>query len=133
MDIMVILKFPDSLLINLDKIRIEQVIINILSNAVKNTQPNGRVEIVLQKKKSVAVLVVSDDGIGLTQDEMDVLFTRFGKIERYGEGFEYLDIQGTGLGLFISKEIVELHNGEIKAESAGRNKGSQFIVRLPID
>ena len=127
------LSIPESLIINLDKIRIEQVIINLLSNAIKNTRPNGRVEIVLQKKNASAVLVVSDDGIGLTKDEMDVLFTRFGKIERYGEGFEYLDIQGTGLGLFISKEIVELHEGEIRAESDGRNRGSRFIVKLPVE
>ena len=132
-NINVSLSIPDSLLINLDKIRIEQVVINLLSNAIKNTQPNGRIEIVLQKQNTAVVLTVSDDGIGLTQDEMDVLFTRFGKIERFGEGFEYLDIQGTGLGLFISKEIVELHNGEIRAESNGRNKGSHFIVRLPIE
>ena len=127
------LSLPDSLLINLDKIRIEQVVINLLSNAIKNTHPNGRVEIILQKMNNAVVLIVSDDGIGLTKDEMDVLFTRFGKIERYGEGFEYLDIQGTGLGLFISKEIVELHNGEIRAESEGRNNGSRFIVKLPIE
>ncbi len=124
---------PDSLLINLDKIRIEQVIINLLSNAIKNTKPNGRIEVILQKKSTTASLIVSDDGIGLTDNEMDLLFTRFGKIERFGEGFEYLDIQGTGLGLFISKEIVELHNGDIKAESEGRNRGSRFIVKLPLE
>ena len=61
-----------------------------------------------------------------------MLFTRFGKLERYGEGYEYIDIQGTGLGLYISKEIVDSHEGEIRAESAGRNKGSTFIVKLPI-
>ena len=63
---------------------------------------------------------------------MNRLFTRFGKIERYGEGLEYIDIQGSGLGLFISKEIIDLHRGKIWAESAGRNKGSKFTVILPI-
>lgn len=63
---------------------------------------------------------------------MDRIFTRFGKIERYGEGLEYIDIQGSGLGLYISKEIVDLHNGHIWAESAGRNKGSTFTMKLPI-
>ena len=63
---------------------------------------------------------------------MEFLFTRFGKIERYGEGFEYIDIQGSGLGLYISKEIVDLHEGVIQAESEGRNKGSKFIVKLPL-
>jgi signal transduction histidine kinase len=61
-----------------------------------------------------------------------MLFTRFGKIERYGEGLEYIDIQGSGLGLFICKEIVFLHRGNIRAESEGRNKGSRFVVQLPL-
>ena len=60
-----------------------------------------------------------------------MIFTRFGKIERYGEGLEFIDIQGSGLGLFISKEIVDLHGGTIRAESEGRDKGSRFIVKLP--
>ena len=127
------LSLPDNLFVNLDKIRIEQVIVNLLSNAIKNTRPNGNVTINLEKKNEKAILTVSDDGIGLTKPEMDMLFTRFGKIERYGDGFEHLDIQGTGLGLFISKEIVDLHDGEIKAESEGRNKGSRFIVKLPLN
>jgi two-component system phosphate regulon sensor histidine kinase PhoR len=126
------LSIPDSLYIKVDKIRIEQVITNLLSNAIKNTPPNGDVRIHLRKLDNFVELIVSDDGIGLTRDEMDFLFTRFGKIERLGEGFEYLDIQGTGLGLYIAKEIVDLHKGEIKAESEGRNKGSKFIVKLPI-
>ena len=62
---------------------------------------------------------------------MDRIFTRFGKIERYGEGLEFIDIQGSGLGLYISKEIIDLHKGQIWAESAGRDKGSTFIIKLP--
>ncbi|MFX1260372.1 MAG: ATP-binding protein, partial [Promethearchaeota archaeon] len=68
-----------------------------------------------------------------TQEEIDVLFTRFGKIERDEKGLEYIDIQGSGLGLFISKEIINLHRGHIWAESQGRNKGSNFIVKLPLN
>ncbi|MHA2281877.1 MAG: sensor histidine kinase, partial [Promethearchaeota archaeon] len=74
-----------------------------------------------------------DTGIGLTKDEMEIIFTRFGKIERIGEGLEYIDIQGSGLGLFISKEIVHLHEGTIHAESEGRHKGSTFIVKFPVN
>jgi len=75
---------------------------------------------------------VEDSGIGLTTDEMERIFTRFGKLERYGEGLEYIDIQGSGLGLYISKEIIELHNGHIWADSRGRGKGSTFTIKLPI-
>jgi PAS domain S-box-containing protein len=123
---------PDNLIFSFDKIRIEQVIMNILSNAIKNTPPNGNISIDLRKNNNFAEFSIKDTGIGLTQKEMDLLFTRFGKLERSGEGFEYIDIQGTGLGLYITKEIIDLHHGEIRAESSGRQKGSNFIVKLPL-
>ena len=128
------LKFdlPDRLFLKIDKIRLEQVIINLLSNAIKNTPPSGIITIKAYLKGDYATISVSDTGIGLTKEEMRRLFSRFGKIERYGVDLEYIDIQGTGLGLFISKELIELHKGEIRAESLGRNQGSTFIVKLPI-
>ncbi|MFW9773243.1 MAG: PAS domain S-box protein [Candidatus Thorarchaeota archaeon] len=124
---------PDIFELKIDKIRIEQVLINLISNAIKNTPPDGEISLNLTKNGHWAELKISDTGIGLTREEMHMLFTRFGKIERYGPGYEYVDIQGTGLGLFISKEIVDLHEGEIRAESAGRNKGSTFIIKLPLN
>jgi PAS domain S-box-containing protein len=126
------LELPDEMIVNIDRIRIEHVFLNLLSNAIKNTPPNGTIIINLEQKKDWAEISVGDCGIGLTREEMDRIFTRFGKIERYGEGLEYIDIQGSGLGLYISKEIVDLHNGHIWAESAGRNKGSTFTMKLPI-
>jgi PAS domain S-box-containing protein len=123
---------PDELIINVDRIRMEQVIMNLLSNAIKNSPPNGDITITLNRDNDHAIISVADTGIGLTENEMKMLFTRFGKIERYGKGFEYINIQGSGLGLFISKEIVDLHDGMIRAESEGRNKGSKFIVKLPL-
>jgi PAS domain S-box-containing protein len=123
---------PENLYVDLDKVRIEQVIMNLLSNAIKNTPPKGEIYVNLMKKENVVELSIKDTGIGIAQEEMDMLFTRFGKLERFGEGYEYIDIQGTGLGLYISKEIIDSHEGEIRAESEGRNKGSAFIVKLPI-
>ena len=126
------LAIPDSFQIKVDKVRIEQVIVNLLTNAIKNTPPNGEILVKLKRNEDSAELSISDTGIGISKEEMDMLFTRFGKLERYGEGYEYIDIQGSGLGLYISKEIVDSHKGEIRAESAGRNKGSTFVVKLPI-
>jgi len=126
------LNILDNFILKIDKIRIEQVIMNLLSNAIKNTPPKGKIKVNLEKRDNWAIINIIDTGVGLTRDEMEILFTRFGKIERYGNELEYLDIRGSGLGLFISKEIVDLHGGNIRAESEGRNKGSTFTVKLPI-
>ncbi|MCK4284987.1 MAG: PAS domain-containing sensor histidine kinase [Candidatus Lokiarchaeota archaeon] len=113
----------------LDKHRFPQVIINILSNALKNTPPNGIVFLNLNETNENIDIIIKDTGVGLTQDEKGRLFQKFGKIERYGMDLD-VDIEGAGLGLYISKEIVELHGGEILVESEGRHKGSTFIIRL---
>ena len=103
-----------------------------MSNSIKNSPPQSIITISLHKKGKWAELIVTDTGIGLTEKEMEQIFARFGKIERYGPGFEYIDIQCSGLGLFITKEILTLHGGEIWAHSDGRHKGSTFTVRIPI-
>ncbi|TFF87846.1 MAG: PAS domain-containing sensor histidine kinase [Promethearchaeota archaeon] len=125
------LELPDSAFLTLDQLRMEQVLINLLSNAIKNTPPNGEIKINLMQKNGWIEIIVQDTGVGFTQDEMKQLFTKFGKIERYGKGLEYLDIRGSGLGLFISNEIVKLHGGSIKVYSEGRNKDYIFRINLP--
>jgi PAS domain S-box-containing protein len=113
----------------LDKHRFSQVLINILSNAIKNTPPNGMVFIMLNETDDYVDIIIKDTGVGLTQEEKAKLFQKFGKIERFGMNLG-VDIEGAGLGLYISKEIVELHDGQILIESEGRHKGSSFIIRL---
>jgi PAS domain S-box-containing protein len=126
------MNIPEELYLEIDKIRIEEVITNFLSNAIKNTPPDGKIIIDLKEEQGWAILTVADTGVGLTEEEMKILFTRFGKIDRYKEGLEYLDIKGSGLGLYICKEIIDLHGGQIWAQSEGRNKGSAFFIKLPI-
>ncbi len=121
----------ENLYLELDEIRIIQVVNNLLSNAIKNTQPKGNIKVILKKSENSVMLLICDTGIGLTKKEMKFIFTRFGKIERVGKGLEFIDIQGSGLGLFISRSIIDLHGGQIWAESEGRHKGSTFIVKLP--
>lgn len=91
----------------------------------------GDIKISLSKQNEFMVLSVKDSGVGLTRSERNKIFKKFGKIERYGKGLDIIP-EGVGLGLFISKEIVENHGGKIFVESKGRNKGANFIVKLPI-
>jgi PAS domain S-box-containing protein len=120
---------PKEVNFNIDKHRFSQVIINILSNALKNTPPNGIISVNLIETTEAIDIIFKDTGVGLTQEEKGKLFQKFGKIERYGMNLD-VDIEGAGLGLYISKEIVELHGGQILVKSEGRNKGSTFTIRL---
>ncbi len=123
------LNMPEIVSIEIDKMRIEQVITNLLSNAIKNTPKKGIIKITLEEKSADVYFKIEDNGIGLTKKEMETLFLKFGKIERYGQKMD-VDIEGSGLGLYISKEIIDMHGGHIWVESAGRNMGSTFYFKL---
>ncbi len=123
------LKLPDEIYFYVDKIRLQQVITNILSNAIKNTPKNGAINVTLTENTKHIDIVIKDTGIGLTEKEKKILFEKFGKIERYGMDLG-VDIEGSGLGLYISKEIIESHGGQIIVESKGRHKGAVFTIRL---
>ena len=77
------------------------------------------------------IVSIRDNGIGLTKAEQSSLFTQFGKIERFGQGYDIIS-EGSGLGLYISKKIIELHGGKMWVESEGRNRGAKFFFSLPI-
>jgi len=126
------LDLNDSCYIHADKTRIEQVILNILSNAIKNTPKNGLIYIGLNKSIDFIKLIFRDTGIGFTEVEKDKIFKKFGKIERVDIKNEIIT-EGSGLGLYITKQIVELHGGEIWMESEGRNKGSVLTIKLPLN
>ena len=121
---------PDKIYLDIDKFQIETVIINLLNNAVKNNSPGGKVFCKLRIDLNSIEISIKDTGVGITEEEMHKIFKKFGKIERYGKGMN-IDMEGSGLGLYISKQIVELHNGKIWAESEGLNKGTTFFIKLP--
>ncbi len=124
---------PDELIVKVDPLRIELTLTNLLTNSIKYTPHEGKIFIELEKREDYAELKIEDTGIGLTNEEIEKLFKRFTKIENPSNNDkEDIDLGSTGLGLHISKAIVELHGGTITAQSAGKNKGSTFIVRLPI-
>jgi len=125
------MKVHNNLVGYFEKEQIHQVISNILSNAIKYTPPYGRIEIESKLKGDYIIVSIKDNGIGLTQAEQSSIFTQFGKIERFGQGYDIIS-EGSGLGLYISKKIIELHGGKIWVESEGRNRGAKFFFSLPI-
>ena len=118
---------PETIYFDIDKIRIKQAITNILSNAIKNTPKGRNIYINIDENLEYLDIKIKDTGVGLIKEEMRILFNKFGKIERYGKDLD-VDIEGSGLGLYIARHIVNSHNGEILVESKGRNKGALFII-----
>lgn len=111
--------------VNIDKIRFAQVIQNLIDNALKYTK-SGFVKICLEERDNNIVFYVKDSGIGMSKELQTKLFGQFIRDPSIRK-----EIQGTGLGLYIAKYIVEAHKGKIWAESEGENKGSQFYVEIP--
>lgn len=89
----------------------------------------GSVHIGTRQDLNYREIFIEGSGIGFTEREKQMIFKKFGKIERYGKWMDN-DPDSSGLGLSISKEIIELHGSRIWVESEGRNKGSTFIIRL---
>ncbi len=117
--------------IYLEKEKIYEVISNIFINAIKFSPPNTKIEVSSEISEDSYIISIRDQGIGLTEKEKSQIFKLFGKIERYGQGWD-LNVGGMGMGLYISKKIIDLHKGKIWAESEGRGKGSVFYFSLPI-
>src|SRR5262249_16381057 len=114
--------------LNLDPTRIRQVVNNLLANSLKFTPPSGSVLGSLSSDDGSPTIPVSDTGIGIEPNYLPHLFTAFSQ----GESSISRSYGGLGLGLAISRQLIELHGGSIAAESPGRNQGSTFIVRLPV-
>ena len=126
------LDIPDKMILNFEKERIYEVITHLIINAIKYTPPYGEIKIQTEKVEDYVIVSVQDNGIGLSEDEQKKLFKQFGKIERYGQGWD-IGTEGTGMGLYTSKKLIEFHGGEIWVESEGRNKGAKFCFSLPIN
>ena len=111
-----------------DPSRLQQVVWNLVSNAVKFTEKKGRVQVRLERVNSHVEIVVSDTGIGIRPDFLPYVFERF----RQAEAGTTRKTGGLGLGLAIVRHIVEMHGGTVDASSAGEGKGATFRVRLPL-
>ena len=114
----------DNYLVVADKEKIRQVILNLIDNSIKYTN-FGSINIELKKVNENVVIYVKDTGIGMKEETKNNLFKKFIR----GEGSK-VNSSGSGIGLYLAKEIIEAHNGYIWAESDGVDKGSTFVVEL---
>ena len=113
--------------ISVDKLKLRQVIINLIDNAIRYTS-KGEVRASVKKSDSRIVISVADTGEGMTKDEIGNLFESFSR----GKAGNRFWTEGAGLGLYIAKKFTDMHNGKIWAESKGMDKGSTFHIELPI-
>jgi signal transduction histidine kinase/ActR/RegA family two-component response regulator len=119
---------PEPGLVVGDPDRLQQVIWNLVANAIKFTPNEGQAKIRLRRAGSQIELTVSDNGIGISNDFLPHVFDRF----RQADASTTRKHGGLGLGLAIVRHLVELHGGSVSAESKGVGKGAQFTVRLPV-
>lgn len=117
----------DKIMVTADKQRIEQVIINLLSNAVKYSPGADLVNISVTIINNKALVSVKDFGLGISKEQQERIFTRFYRVEDLAA-----NISGLGIGLFISKEIINRHKGRLWIES-GQGKGSTFFFEIPVE
>jgi signal transduction histidine kinase len=117
----------ESVWVNVDPTRIDQVLANLLTNAVKYTPPPGRIEVSVRRESGQAVFSVRDSGLGLEPELLPRIFDLFVQGER---GLDRSQ-GGLGIGLTLVKRIAELHGGRVEARSEGAGKGSEFIIHLP--
>ncbi len=111
-----------------DERKMKQIMYNLLSNAVKFTPDGGNISIFCRTSDQNMEVSITDTGIGISQDNLDKIFKKFEQIDSsFSKKYK-----GTGLGLSLTKQLVELHGGTIRAESEGVDQGSTFTFRIPL-
>lgn len=120
----ILLSAPESLVAQLDRLRIEQVVSNLLTNAGKYA-PGKPVSVSVQAEGQMAKIFIRDQGGGISKDKQEIIFEPFERLKERG------GVGGLGLGLYITKKIVAAHGGSIRVESSDQS-GSTFVVELPL-
>ena len=113
--------------ITVDPLKFKEAVNNIIDNAIHYT-PKGSVNVNIEKQGSEIKIMVSDTGIGMSKSDLKNIFSKFVR----GEGVLQIHPNGSGLGLFISKKIIEEIGGSIAAESPGKGQGSTFTITMPL-
>jgi CheY-like chemotaxis protein/nitrogen-specific signal transduction histidine kinase len=121
------LDVPETLEVNADPLRLAQVLSNLLTNAAKYTNPQGRISVSARQAGNELVVHVDDSGIGIAPEDIGKVFGMFAQLRSAQEHAG----GGLGIGLALAKGIVELHGGTLEVSSGGTGQGSRFTVRLP--
>ncbi|HKI05101.1 MAG TPA: ATP-binding protein [Thermoanaerobaculia bacterium] len=111
-----------------DSVRLEQVLCNLIQNAIKYTPRGGRLSLVVEEREGEACICVGDTGIGLSPEALQTIFEPFSQVESSRQRSE----GGLGIGLPLVRNLVAMHGGRVEAESDGPGRGSEFTVRLPL-
>jgi two-component system, chemotaxis family, CheB/CheR fusion protein len=115
------------LLLEADAMRLEQMIVNLLSNAARYTEPGGDIRLSAWQEEGDIVISVRDNGIGIPAEILPNIFELFAQSERAPD----MSPGGLGIGLTLVKSLADRHGGSVEARSEGRGKGSEFVIRLP--
>jgi two-component system CheB/CheR fusion protein len=122
-------RLPDApVFVEADRTRLTQIVLNLLHNSAKYTEPGGHILLIAAREGDEAVIRIRDNGIGIQFEMLPAIFDMFAQTvigEKRGQG-------GLGIGLSLVKKLVEMHGGRVEAHSEGEGKGSEFIVRLPL-
>ncbi len=118
---------PEPLRLEADPLRLSQVVGNLLTNAAKYTDPNGKIALTARLENTELVVSIKDNGIGLSEQVIPGLFTMFSQVNSAIDRAE----GGLGIGLALVKGLVALHGGRVEVKSEGLGRGSEFIVHLP--
>ncbi|MEA2064797.1 MAG: GAF domain-containing sensor histidine kinase [Patescibacteria group bacterium] len=117
--------------VKMDKVKIKEVLTNLLDNAIKYTNQgsiNINLKSIKNKRGGFIVLSIIDTGSGIYKEDLPFIFQKFSR----GNKNSLIHTEGIGLGLYVCKKIIEAHKGKIGVKSAGKNKGSEFFIKLPI-
>lgn len=115
------------LFLDADPVRLEQIMVNLLNNAIKYTPPGGKILISGRREGDEARITIKDNGIGIEKSRIATIFELFNRQTK-----PFISTQGElGIGLKLTKDLVALHNGTISAASPGKNQGSEFIISFP--
>jgi signal transduction histidine kinase len=118
----------EAVYIDADAVRLTQVVLNLLNNAIKFTPKSGQIALTIERREDSVELCVKDTGRGIAADDLARVFDMFYQ----GEGGKGGDAGGLGLGLTLVQQLVEMHGGSVSAQSPGPGLGSEFSVRLPV-